>query len=78
VPIRNDSGVDGWGELSDFPGRGHGLEHTRDNLCGAGAGGRVLRFDLEQLGVGQGGAQLVVQLMKQRSQVRGVPLRLLP
>lgn len=71
------SDVDGWRELSDFPGRAHRLEHTRNDLCRAGAGRLVLRLDFEQFGVGQGGAQLVVQLMKQRSQVRGLPLWLL-
>src|SRR5258708_16439367 len=57
----------------DFACRGHGVVDAGDNLSGAGAGHFVGGFGLEQLGIGENDAELVVQAVEQQTQVVRIP-----
>jgi hypothetical protein len=64
--------------MPDFLRSAHRIEHTSNNLFGACTIRRVRSLGFEQLRMCQDDAQLVVQLVKQTSQlwVRGLSVHL--
>jgi len=62
-------GLWGFGALAQFPHRAHGRQRARDDLCGARALGAVVSLGLEQLGVCEHHAKLIVQPVEERLQI---------
>ena len=60
----------GFGQLSNRLGSTHRVERARDELRRARAIHVVTRLRLEQLGVREDDAELIVQAMEEQSQVR--------
>jgi hypothetical protein len=61
----------GWYEvMAEVFDRAHGLERARHHLGGARAAWGVGDFRLEQFGVGEDDAELIVQSMEQEAEFR--------